>query len=242
MCSEDSCGRAFRPSEAGVAAAHCEEEKSPGPLAPGKAGTTLQGAGEPTLTGRRAEGVVSLQVPGWNVMSSVPVSKAVGNKPQGVAEQVLRWVSSGGWCTEGTVCAEGPGAHRRDCWIQGLRALVTVRMAGPGWLERCVAGQPGGLFTKERVRGQWSQLDCRSAPSGGPVKRLSLSQGPKKALGEVARCWSGLHPGAPGTGETVQAERQTEERGPANPGRQRCPLCSVPPAPSPGRAQHRVSG
>lgn len=185
---------------------------------------------------------MSLQVPGWNVMYSVPVSKAVGNKPQGVAEQVLRWVSSGGWCTEGTVCAEGPGAHRRDCWIQGLRALVTVRMAGSGWLECCVAGQPGGSFTKERVRGQWSQLDCRSAPSGGPVKRLSLSQGPKKALGEVARCWSGLHPGAPGTGETVQAERQTEERGPANPGRQRCPLCSVPPAPSPGRAQHRVSG
>ena len=68
-------------------------------------------------------------------------------------------------------------------------------MAGPRWLECCGAGQSGGSFTKERVRGQWSQLDCRSTPSGGPVKRLSPSQGLKKALGEVARCWRGLHPG-----------------------------------------------
>ena len=58
-----------------------------------------------------------------------------------------------------------------------------------------MAGKSGGSLTKERVRGQWSQLDCRSTPSRGPVKLLSLSQGLKKALGEVARCWRGLHPG-----------------------------------------------
>ena len=40
---------------------------------------------------------------------SVRVRKAVGNKPPGAAEQTLRWVNSGGWCTEEMVCAEGAG-------------------------------------------------------------------------------------------------------------------------------------
>ena len=62
-------------------------------------------------------------------MCSVRVSKAVGNKPRGAAEKMLRWVNSGGWCTEGMVCAEGAGgppqrlvnpgaASPRDCaWL-----------------------------------------------------------------------------------------------------------------------------
>ena len=50
-----------------MAAAHCKEEKSPGPLSPSKAGTTLQGAGKPPLTGRCAEGVVSVEAQDWNV-------------------------------------------------------------------------------------------------------------------------------------------------------------------------------
>ena len=92
-------------------------------------------------------------------------------------------------------------------------------MAGPRWLECCGAGQSGGSFTKERVRGQWSQLDCRSTPSGGPVKRLSPSQGLKKALGEVADAGGDYTLGAPGTGKTAQAEQQPEEREQAKPGR-----------------------
>ena len=92
-----------------------------------------------------------------------------------------------------------------DTWAESPSDCLC--MAGPRWLECCVAGKSGGSFTKERVRGQWSQLDRRSTLSRGPVKLLSLSQGLKKALGEVVRCWRGLHLGAPGTGKTVQAER-----------------------------------
>ena len=93
------------------------------------------------------------------------------------------------------LCREGWGTTVETGDPRAASPSDCLCMAGPRWLECCVAGKSGGSFTKERVRGQWSQLDCRSTPFWGPVKLLSLSQGLKKALGEVARCWRGLHPG-----------------------------------------------
>ena len=62
-------------------------------------------------------------------MYSVRVSKAVGNKPRGAAEQMPRGVKAGVGAQRGCSVQRGLGGHRRDWWIQGLRALVTVH----GW-------------------------------------------------------------------------------------------------------------